>query len=87
MSDELNNHPTSGFWFSFHHHSSERLERSADLQRWWEQIQLLSDGVHDIFGYFNNDYAGFAAGTALKFKTLIGQPVEIPKQPNQAALF
>ncbi len=88
-------HPTADFLYirwigrhgSFHQHASERIERTPDLQRWWAQIQANSDAVRDIFGYFNNDYAGFAAGTALKCKALLGQPVDIPRPPRQDVLF
>lgn len=72
---------------SFQNHDHERIDRTADLQNWWEQIQNVNDELTDLFGYFNNDYAGFAAGTALKFKTMVGDLVDFPQQPRQARLF
>jgi uncharacterized protein YecE (DUF72 family) len=72
---------------SFQQHDHERIDRLADLQSWWDIIQENLAGMTDLFGYFNNDYAGFAAGTALKFKALAGETVVIPQQPKQARLF
>ncbi|MCU0489654.1 MAG: DUF72 domain-containing protein [Anaerolineales bacterium] len=72
---------------SYTSHSQERIDRTPDLLRWNEAIQASSLPGEPLFGYFNNDYAGFAVGTLLKFRNLIGWPVEIPQQPKQARLF
>ena len=40
-----------------------------------------------IYGFFNNDYAGFAAGTANRFKELAGLPVKPFLPPQQRMLF
>jgi uncharacterized protein YecE (DUF72 family) len=40
-----------------------------------------------IFGFFNNDYAGFAAGTANRFKALAGLPATPFLPAQQAKLF
>jgi uncharacterized protein YecE (DUF72 family) len=72
---------------SFRIHNHERIDRTTDLQGWWEQIQSVSGEIAEIYGYFNNDYAGFAAGPGLKFSAQIGQAVDFPQQPRQARLF
>jgi uncharacterized protein YecE (DUF72 family) len=39
--------------------------------------------VEAIYGFFNNDYAGFAAATCNRFKTIAGLPAlpfELPQQ-------
>jgi len=88
-------HPSSDFiyirWIgqhgSFKRHNRERIDRLQDLEHWWEYIETFKGYKSDLYGYFNNDYAGFAAGTALKFKTLVGQPVDLPPRPKQTRLF
>jgi uncharacterized protein YecE (DUF72 family) len=64
---------------SFHQHDHERIDRIIDLQGWWQHIQENMGKMTELFGYFNNDYAGYAAGTALKFKALIGEEVHPPQ--------
>lgn len=72
---------------SYTHHNQERVDRTPDLQRWRAAIQANLAPGETLFGYFNNDYAGFAVGTLLKFRNLIGWPAVIPQQPKQARLF
>ena len=72
---------------SFHTHGHERIDRTTELQQWWDNIQENTNEKTDVYGYFNNDYAGFAAGTALRFKALLGEPINLPQQPKQARLF
>lgn len=72
---------------SYTSHSQELVDRMPELLRWKEAIQASSSSGESLFGYFNNDYAGFAIGTLLKFRNLIGWPAEIPRQPKQARLF
>ena len=88
-------HHTADFFYirwigkhgSYRQHDFERMDRTADLSQWWQNIQSSSEGINNLFGYFNNDYAGFAVGTAMKFLELIGQPVKAPDQPKQTRLF
>ena len=72
---------------SFKKHNRERIDRSQDLEQWRQYIQTFEGRIPELYGYFNNDYAGFAAGTALKFKSLVGQPADIPPRPKQTRLF
>lgn len=72
---------------SFHRHDQEQIDRKNDLLRWGEYLNNLSQNVQQIYGYFNNDYAGNAAATALRFLALAGISVEIPQRPSQPRLF
>jgi uncharacterized protein YecE (DUF72 family) len=72
---------------AFQQHNQERINRLPDLEHWWQYIQTFAGLIPELYGYFNNDYAGFAAGTALKFKKMIGQPVDFPPKTHQARLF
>jgi uncharacterized protein YecE (DUF72 family) len=70
---------------SFDHHDHERIDRTTNLQDWLERLSLQP--ANTIYGFLNNDYAGFAAGTANKLKTLAGLPVTPFGQPRQPKLF
>jgi uncharacterized protein YecE (DUF72 family) len=72
---------------SFVRHDHERLDRSKQLVRWIERIRSSSSQSKRVFGFFNNDYAGFAAGTANRFKKIAGLSVNSFRQPQQGKLF
>ena len=72
---------------SFAKHDHERVDRMSRLREWVSLIEKSKDRVHTIYGLFNNDYAGFAAGTAQRFKQLIGLPHVEPPRPIQGQLF
>ena len=72
--------PTSDFlyirWIGvnglYTHHSYEREDKTDELRRWLDSLLNVSPQISNIYGYFNNDYAGFAAGTCLRFKQIAG---------------
>lgn len=78
---------------AFQRHHVERIDRSAQLRQWQQVLQSELSALSDhqradaVFGFFNNDYAGFAAGTANRFKELAGLPVKPFLQPQQRTLF
>ncbi len=88
-------HPTTDFLYirwigqhgSFKTHSVERIDRTADLAAWWQILQEFLDQVGAVYGFFNNDYAGFAPATCNQFKAIAGLPVEKFQPPQQPALF
>lgn len=67
---------------SFEHHDHERIDRTGDLQGWRDLIRDAEPQLEALYGFMNNDYAGFAAGTVNRFKEIAGLPV-IPLQPSQ----
>jgi uncharacterized protein YecE (DUF72 family) len=69
------------------HHSYERVDKTNELRWWLEKLQSYSSQISTIYGFFNNDYAGFAAGTCRRFKLLTGIQDEIENQPYQSRLF
>jgi uncharacterized protein YecE (DUF72 family) len=69
---------------TFDYHNSERIDRQAQLQEWLELIQ--ANPADELYGFTNNDYAGFAAGTANRFKRLAGLPFKTFDQPQQPNL-
>lgn len=88
-------YPTADFLYlrwigqhgAFQHHDRERIDRSAQLQQWLQILQSVTRQAELVFGFFNNDYAGFAAGTANRFKEMTGLPVKPFLPPQQATLF
>jgi uncharacterized protein YecE (DUF72 family) len=72
---------------SYRHHDHERVDKTPDLQEWLKIIKDQSGDVQEIYGFFNNDYAGFAAGTCNKFKAVAGLPVRPLLPPQQGRLF
>ncbi len=72
---------------SYANHDHERLDRSEELRRWCDQVRALSDQVAEVYGFLNNDYAGFAAGTADRLKAILGLPRQDYRPPRQARMF
>ncbi len=72
---------------SFAHHTHEQLDRSRELAGWKELIGVNLGWLEEIYGFFNNDYAGFAPGTANRFKEVMGLPLERFEPPVQGKLF
>lgn len=56
----------------------EMVDKSEDLARWWRQIQPHLDDVTDVYGFFNNDYAGYSPATTNRFRGILGlEPADI----------
>jgi uncharacterized protein YecE (DUF72 family) len=75
----INNH--------YHYHSYERVDRSIELTQWLHNLHEYENEVSTIYGFFNNDYAGFAAGTCKRFMLLAGLRDEDQNTPFQERLF
>lgn len=88
-------HRTTDFQFirwigqhgSYARHSHERYDRTDRLKEWIKEIQIHLDDIEELFGFFNNDYAGFAPATANRMKSLLGLPLQRFELPSQASLF
>jgi uncharacterized protein YecE (DUF72 family) len=72
---------------AFRHYEHEQQDRGPRLTWWREQILQYLTRVQQVFGYFNNDYAGFAPATCNRFKSLMELPVTDFSQPVQGRLF
>ena len=54
-----------------------QIDRSQELDRWAESVRtFIGDGV-DVFGFFNNHYAGHSPASVRQFASLLG--VELPE--------
>jgi uncharacterized protein YecE (DUF72 family) len=65
----------------------ERVNLTNRLEDWLTKINLNLGTVGKVFGYFNNDYAGFSPATCQRFQQLVGfEPMDF-KPPQQGTLF
>lgn len=65
----------------------EEIDVTPRLRWWWEQLQPALSQVREVYGFFNDDYAGYAPATCNRFKAIAGLPVIEPEIPQQGALF
>lgn len=65
----------------------EMLDKTAELQQWQQRLQPHLDRVTDVYGFFNNDYAGFSPATCNRFKQIIGLDVGEIRPFQQGRLF
>lgn len=66
----------------------EREDKTPRLQVWHDDIQNRADGSFDtVYGFFNNDYAGYSPATCNKFKQIAGLPTHSITPPQQGRLF
>jgi uncharacterized protein YecE (DUF72 family) len=68
-------------------HSYERVDKTDQMKWWLQEISPYSGSIQTIYGFFNNDYAGFAAGSCLRFKHLAGQNDVVGPEAYQDRLF
>jgi len=68
-------------------HDREYVDLTRKMQIWYKKILNHQSGFRDTFGFFNNDYAGFAAGSTNRFKTILGLPNIDFTPPQQVSLF
>ena len=65
----------------------EKLDVTPELVWWWNYLQPQLGRVQTIYGFFNNDYAGYSPSTCNRFKDIAGLPTEHPQLPQQGRLF
>lgn len=65
----------------------ERVDKTDELQSWLDQIKPNLQDTTAVFGYFNNDYAGFSPATCNRFKDLAGLDSSDFSPPRQERLF
>lgn len=52
----------------------EQIDVGPSLDWWADQLQRVGPQVQSIWGFFNNDYAGYAIGTCQRFRSMLGLP-------------
>lgn len=76
-----------GYHGRFKKRDRVQLDVSEQLKWWKENIEQHLDAVDEIYGFFNNDYSGFAAGTCNEFRGMVGLGEVDFSQPRQDHLF
>jgi len=71
----------------FEKHDREQMDRSANLQWWYQHLATHLEHAEVIYGFFNNDYAGFGPESCNQFKALAGLPAPNLQPPQQQRLF
>ncbi len=88
--------PTAGFLYlrflgrhgRYKTKDRELRDPTPELQ-WWIEAQLRPywHTWRQVFGFFNNDYAGYSPESCRKFKTLLGLDADLPHLAQQGTLF
>jgi uncharacterized protein YecE (DUF72 family) len=60
-------------------YSRVQIDREADLARWAAVLPTLLERGIDVYGYFNNHYAGHSPASARAFMELVGMTPKDPK--------
>jgi uncharacterized protein YecE (DUF72 family) len=71
----------------FEQKNQEQIDATPELTWWWNYIQPHLGHVQTIYGFFNNEYAGFSPGSCNRFKSIAGLPITHPQLPQQDRLF
>ncbi|HSR47194.1 MAG TPA: DUF72 domain-containing protein [Anaerolineales bacterium] len=53
-----------------------QIDRTRDLTTWAHRVRAFLEEGTDVFGYFNNHYAGHSPGSVRLFESLIGKPAK-----------
>jgi uncharacterized protein YecE (DUF72 family) len=76
-----------GLHGQFRSKDREQVDKTAVLQTWWQQIQPHLPQMAHVYGFFNNDYAGYSPATCNRFKQIVGLEVEEIRPLQQGRLF
>ncbi len=58
-----------------------QIDRSEELGRWAAWVREFLDRGIDVFGYFNNHYAGHSPASVRQFAELLGVDLPSPDEP------
>jgi len=65
----------------------ERVDRTERLEEWVADVRnRQEEGFDTVYGFINDDYAGFAPATSQKLMRLVGLPTDPLTPPQQARL-
>jgi uncharacterized protein YecE (DUF72 family) len=59
-----------------------QLDRTEELAGWATRVQAFLDEGLDVYGYFNNHYAGHSPSSVRQFADMLGQPLKPAGQPG-----
>jgi len=62
------------------HFDRIHIDRTQELETWAERVQrFIEDGV-DVYGFFNNHYAGFSPGSVGQFAAMLDVELGVPTE-------
>ena len=65
------------------HFDRIQIDRTRELEVWAERVQrFLEDGV-DVYGFFNNHYAGFSPGSVDQFAAMMGVELGVSTEGSE----
>lgn len=76
-----------GYHGRFKIHDKVQMRVTEQLMWWKENIDQYLEDVDSVYGFFNNDYSGFAAGTLNEFRGIVGMGEVDFSHPQQDRLF
>lgn len=76
-----------GDWGKLTRFDAVQIDRDARDDEWADVLRDLSGRVDQIYGYFNNYYAGHAPASVRAMHQRLGLPVREPPPPEQPRLF
>jgi len=62
-----------------------QIDRTERLKEWTERIWLFINQGIDIYGYFNNHFAGHSPASVRQFAEMLGQPAGWPNDPGDVS--
>jgi uncharacterized protein YecE (DUF72 family) len=71
----------------FNHFNQLRIDITSNLRWWQKRIEDIFPQIKSFFGFFNNDYSGFAPATCNQFKSMLGLQCINLEPPKQERLF
>ena len=71
----------------FEQHHRVRIDVSKNLRWWQTRIADIAPHIATFYGYFNNDYSGFAPATCNQFKSMLSLQTVKFEPPKQERLF
>ena len=60
-------------------YSRVQIDRSKEIAKWARALTPILDRGSDVYGYFNNHYAGHSPASAREFMEKVGLPVRPPE--------
>ena len=55
-----------------------QVERGEEIRRWAEWIESVRDRLLEVYGYFNNHFAGHGPASARALLAALGEPAPLP---------
>lgn len=72
---------------SFPSMNAEILDVQERLEHWAQALSAVAGEAGEIWGFFNNDYAGYSIGTCNRMKRIVGMEVRTSPAQEQGELF